>query len=103
MLFHLNKKKYFSESWAKFYGAQILLALEYLHKEKIIFRDLKPENILLDLEGNLKLTDFGICKKMTNIKEYEIVGTLEYMAPEIFFESGYDLKVDIWSFGCLMY
>ena len=59
---HLRKDKKFSESRAKFYAAEIILALECLHSNNIIYRDLKPENILLDAKGHIKLTDFGLSK-----------------------------------------
>ena len=80
-----------------------MLALEHLHQNSIIYRDLKPENILLEADGNLKLTDFGICKQMTEDKIFEKVGTIHYMAPEIFKGNGYTFSADIWSFGILMY
>ena len=56
--------KKFDEKTAKFYAAEILLAIEYLHKRSIIYRDIKPENILLDDEGHIKITDFGLSKVM---------------------------------------
>ena len=59
---HLRKEQKFPELRAKFYAAQLTLALGYLHSNGIIYRDLKPENILLDSEGNLKITDFGLSK-----------------------------------------
>ena len=62
LFFHIKKKGSLSEKEARFYGAQIIIALKYLHSKKIIYRDLKPENILLDSHGYIKLADFGICK-----------------------------------------
>jgi serine/threonine protein kinase len=58
----LSKKSRFSEEQTKFYAAQIVMALEYLHERDIIYRDLKPENVLIDAEGYIRLTDFGLSK-----------------------------------------
>lgn len=62
LYYHLRKKVKFNEKMARFYIAEILLALEDLHTVGIIYRDLKPENILLDSSGHIKLTDFGLSK-----------------------------------------
>jgi serine/threonine protein kinase len=80
---------------AKFYAAQIILALEYLHKSDILYRDLKPENCLIDEFGYLKLADFGLSKmnvKKDNAKS--ICGTPEYLAPEILFKMPYGKAID---------
>ena len=57
---HLRKAFKFNEDRAKFYAAELVLAIEYLHGKGIIYRDLKPENILIGEDGHLKITDFGI-------------------------------------------
>lgn len=62
IFFHLNNLKKFSEKLAKFYFIEILLGLEYLHNLDIVYRDLKPENILLDIDGHVKIADFGLAK-----------------------------------------
>mmetsp|Transcript_27046 Transcript_27046/g.23883 ORF Transcript_27046/g.23883 Transcript_27046/m.23883 type:complete len:177 (+) Transcript_27046:68-598(+) len=62
LYFHLKKEGRFTENKARFYAAEVILAIEHLHKKGIVYRDLKPENILLDDEGHIKLTDFGLSK-----------------------------------------
>ena len=89
---------------AKFYFAEILLALEYLHSKNIVYRDLKPENILFDLDGHLKLADFGLSKwlkkeEMTN----SFCGSPEYMCPEILKRDGHNSMVDYYTLGALLF
>ena len=101
---HLKKFGTFDEEKVRFYGAQIALALEYLHKKGIIYRDLTPENILMDENGYLKLADFGMAKKLKeDEKTLSFCGTPEYLAPEIITMEGHDKTVDWWSFGILLF
>lgn len=102
MFTHLRRAGRFEENAAKFYGAQVVLALEYLHACELVYRDLKPENILLDRNGYIKLTDFGFCKILKG-RTWTLCGTPEYLAPEIILSKGYGLSVDWWSFGVLLY
>ena len=99
----LHKRKRLSFIEAKFYSAQILLALEYLHNKNFIYRDLKPENILIDATGYIKLTDFGLSREISEEKIYSLCGTVEYLSPESFTKSGYGKEVDWWAFGILLY
>jgi serine/threonine protein kinase len=101
--YHLRRERRFSEEKTRFYMAEIVLALEYLHNNKYIYRDLKPENVLLGLDGHVKLTDFGLSKLTSGDKAYTICGTAEYLAPEILLEKGYDKTVDWWSLGVLTF
>ena len=105
LFFHLHRETRFDDEKTSFYIAELILALDFLHKNKIIYRDIKPENILLDVEGHIKLTDFGLsrmcCSK--NEKVFTICGTPFYIAPEILENKGYNNSVDWWSLGCLMY
>ena len=98
----LRAMKRFEEGMAKFYGAQILLAIEYLHFLDLVYRDLKPENILIDRNGYLKLTDFGFCK-VVKTRTYTLCGTPEYLAPEMIMQKGYSKSVDWWTYGVLLY
>jgi serine/threonine protein kinase len=87
---------------ARFYVAEIVLALEYLHAFDIAYRDLKPENLLLDSMGHLKFADFGFAKVVPNLT-YTLCGTPEYLAPEIILGHGYGKSVDWWALGILLY
>ncbi|KAL6930402.1 cAMP-dependent protein kinase subunit [Hanseniaspora guilliermondii] len=98
----LRKSKKFPVPVAKFYAAEVILAIEYLHKHDIIYRDLKPENILLDKYGHIKLTDFGFAKYCNDVT-FTIVGTPDYIAAEIIQTKGYNKSVDWWSLGILIY
>ena len=101
---HLRKFRTFDEEKVRFYGAQIAMALDYLHNKGIIYRDLKPENILMDENGYLRLTDFGMAKKLgDNEKAMSFCGTPEYLAPEIITMEGHDKSADWWSFGVLLF
>ena len=106
LFYHLHNENYFKESKAKLYICEIILAIEHLHKNNIIYRDLKPENILLDESGHIKLTDFGLSKILNDInkdKTYTICGTPEYVAPEVLTGKGYNKSVDWWSLGIILY
>ncbi|KAG1052365.1 hypothetical protein G6F46_001403 [Rhizopus delemar] len=101
---HMAAEHMFSEDVARFYLAELLLAIEHLHALGIVYRDLKPENCLLDGDGHVLLTDFGLSKvSIEGSRTNTICGTTEYMAPEILLEVNYDRSVDFWTFGILMY
>lgn len=105
LFFHLKKEGRFTENKARFYASEVILALEHLHKNGIIYRDLKPENILLNGEGHIKLTDFGLSKTgiVGKNQSYTFCGTPEYLAPEIITGKGHTKSVDWWSLGLLIY
>jgi serine/threonine protein kinase len=93
----------FTEKNTQFYVAQLIEALNYLHIKKIIYRDIKPENILLDSNGYIKLTDFGVSKKLLNNITNTLCGTPTYTAPEIILKKNYTFSSDWWSLGILTY
>lgn len=101
---HLQMERMFPEDVAAFYMAEMVLALEHLHRTvRVVYRDLKPENCLLDSEGHLLLTDFGLSKVALeeDDKCNSILGTIEYMAPEVINGTDYDMAVDWWSLGAI--
>ncbi|KAJ3122208.1 Serine/threonine kinase [Nowakowskiella sp. JEL0407] len=95
----------FDPARTKFYACEILLALEYFHKNDIMYRDLKLENILLTADGHIKLADYGICKEKMSYgaRTRSFCGTPEYMAPEVLLHERYGRAVDWWSYGVLIY
>lgn len=105
LFFHLNKEGSFSEERTKFYAAETLLALSYLHSMGIIYRDLKTENMVLDKDGHIKLVDFGLCKEGVSYgqRTHTFCGTPEYMAPEVIADIEYGQAVDWWGLGIVMY
>ena len=94
-----------SEDTCRFYGAETLLALDYMHQKYVIYRDLKLENILLDMDGHIRLSDFGLSSQLINSSErvYSMSGTAAYIAPETLEQTGHGRSADIWAFGILMF
>lgn len=107
LFYHLKQvKKGFTEDRARFYAAEIVLALAYLHEMGVVYRDLKPENILIDSEGHVRLTDFGLSKaglRENDNRTESFCGTPEYLAPEIIKDKQYGYSVDWYSFGLVLY
>ncbi|KAI8843596.1 kinase-like domain-containing protein [Chytridium lagenaria] len=104
LMWHIQHQQ-FSEKRAKFYACEVLLALEYFHKNNIVYRDLKLDNILLSLEGHIKIADYGLCKENMpyGSSTTTFCGTPEFMAPEILLEKPYGRPVDWWALGVLIY
>ncbi|CAI4216343.1 unnamed protein product [Parascedosporium putredinis] len=103
---NILKEGRFDEKRAKFYIAELILAIQHLHQNDIVYRDLKPENILLDANGHIALCDFGLSKAnlTKNDTTNTFCGTTEYLAPEVLLdESGYTKMVDFWSLGVLVF
>ncbi|KAK4534539.1 hypothetical protein CDCA_CDCA02G0564 [Cyanidium caldarium] len=123
---HLRREALFGEAVARFYAAEMLVAIEYLHSLGVVHRDLKPENVLLDRDGHLVLTDFGLSKagmgappsatggavdvpsavedgRYGALLTHSWCGTEDYMPPEVVAREGHSFAADYWSYGCLLY
>ena len=99
-----ESKKRFDEETVRFYGAQLAIAIGYLHSKGIAHRDLKLENILVDTDGYLKIIDYGLAKMLKDDDESQsFCGTPEYLAPEMVKGEPHDKSVDWWAMGVLMY
>ena len=118
----LIEKDKLTEEEAKFYIAELILAVESIHKLDCIHRDIKPDNILIDKDVHIKLSDFSLAKvydklyeqnavkdenfnpkKMTHKKLYSCVGTAYYVAPEVLNKKGYGQEIDWWSVGVIFF
>lgn len=101
----MNTHKAFDEPTVKFYACEILVMLEALHENNIIYRDLKPENILIDVHGHLKLADFGLAKIVESTQDLNdtFCGSPEYMAPEMLLGDKHNNSLDFYTFGCLLH
>ena len=98
----LRSEGLFPNDVALFYATEVVCAFSYLHSQSIAYRDLKPENVLIDIEGHLKLVDFGFAKLVTD-KTYTLCGTPEYLAPESIEHQGHNHGVDWWALGIFIY
>uniref|UniRef100_A0A674D5X9 protein kinase C n=1 Tax=Salmo trutta TaxID=8032 RepID=A0A674D5X9_SALTR len=105
LMFHMQRQRKIPEEHARFYSAEISLALNYLHERGIIYRDLKLDNVLLESEGHIKLTDYGMCKEGLRPGDTTstFCGTPNYIAPEILRGEDYGFSVDWWALGVLMF
>lgn len=105
LMTHLSERSRFAESVAKFYIAETILAVEYLHSLDIVYRDLKPENILLDRAGHVRLADFGLAKENVNPLNpaMSFCGSPAYLAPEMLSKSGSEKSADVYGIGAILY
>ncbi|XP_060745585.1 protein kinase C theta type isoform X1 [Tachysurus vachellii] len=105
LMFHIQSCHRFDLPRSTFYAAEIICGLQFLHLRGIVYRDLKLDNILLDIDGHIKIADFGMCKEnmLGEARTSTFCGTPDYIAPEILLGQKYGTSVDWWSFGVLLY
>uniref|UniRef100_A0A671LHR4 Protein kinase C n=1 Tax=Sinocyclocheilus anshuiensis TaxID=1608454 RepID=A0A671LHR4_9TELE len=105
LMFHIQACHRFDLPRSTFYAAEIVCGLQFLHSKGIVYRDLKLDNILLDIDGHIKIADFGMCKEnmFGETRTCTFCGTPDYIAPEILLGQKYGTSVDWWSFGVLLY
>ena len=101
--YHIAHKKTFAENQTKFIIANMLLALEYIHKKNIIHRDIKPENLVLESNGYVRITDFGVAKINEKDNSSETSGTPGYMAPEVILVQNHSFPSDFFALGVIGY
>ncbi|CAM6126751.1 unnamed protein product [Calypogeia fissa] len=110
----IKRKFHLSVEETRFYAAEIVDTLEYIHSEGLIHRDLKPENILFTSDGHVKIADFGSAKMLRSFtngvitcdpdeKSCTFVGTAEYVAPEVLNSQPVTPSVDMWALGCVIF
>ena len=102
-LFHTMRQKRLKLSEITNLTRKIVLCLEYIHSQGIVYRDLKPENIMIDEDGNPKIIDFGLSKCINDERTATVCGSPEYMAPEVIRKRPYNYSVDFWALGILIY
>lgn len=103
LFYHMEQFGLIPVDDARLYIAEIAIALNHLHKLGIVYRDLKPENILFDIDGHVKLTDFGLAKALDeNQSATTFCGTNHYLAPEIVQRLPYSYEIDWWALGVLL-
>ncbi|KAL7391408.1 hypothetical protein ABVT39_008987 [Epinephelus coioides] len=104
LMIHIHNNV-FTEAQTRFYSACVLLGLEFLHLNKIIYRDLKLDNLLMDADGFVKITDFGLCKEGMGHgdRTSTFCGTPEFLAPEVLTDDNYTRAVDWWGMGVLIF
>ncbi|EFJ39884.1 hypothetical protein VOLCADRAFT_70287 [Volvox carteri f. nagariensis] len=96
-----QKGKYFTEETLRLWLAELLLAVDYMHRQHVLHRDIKTQNILLTGEGDVQIGDFGLSTGTVN--DYALVGTPHFMSPELLSSQKYSYETDIWSLGVVMY
>ena len=101
--FHISRYRKFSEEQTRFFLANIIYAIDYIHSNNVIHRDIKPENLVLDDKGYVRITDFGIAKENMPDNSSETSGTPGYMAPEVMKGRNHSFSVDFFAIGVIGY
>ena len=101
--FHISRYRKFSEEQTRFFLANIIYAIDYIHSNNVIHRDIKPENLVLDDKGYVRITDFGIAKENMPDNSSETSGTPGYMAPEVMKGRNHSFPVDFFAIGVIGY
>ena len=102
--FHIDQRGALPDESVRFYTAEMVLGLEHMHSQNIIYRDMKPSNVLLDTEGHVKISDLGLAHDLKYNFPSSAVGTHGYMAPEVIYKSTkYSFPVDWFALGCTIY
>ena len=102
----LDTHQYLDEQLARFISAELILAMEHVHRKRIVFRDLKPENILIDSDGHIRLADFGLAKQSDdgrNLIAQSFCGSPAYLAPEMLAKNGVTESGDMYQIGVVLY
>ena len=101
--YHISRYKKFSEEQTRFFIANMIYAIQYIHEHNVIHRDIKPENLVLDENGYVRITDFGIAKENMPDNSSETSGTPGYMAPEVMKAKNHSFPVDFFAIGVIGY
>ena len=101
--YHVSRYRRFSEEQTRFFIANMIYALQYIHDHNVIHRDIKPENLVLDEKGYVRITDFGIAKENMPDNSSETSGTPGYMAPEVMKAKNHSFPVDFFAIGVIGY
>jgi protein kinase A len=101
--YHIGKKGKFTEAESKFFIANLIIGLEYMHNNNVIHRDIKPENLVLDKDGYLRITDMGISREFRDENHQDTSGTPGYMAPEVMVRKNHGFAVDYFAAGVMGY
>ena len=101
--YHISRYRKFSEEQTRFFIANIIYSLQYIHSNNVIHRDIKPENLVLDEKGYVRITDFGIAKENMEDNSSETSGTPGYMAPEVMKARNHSFAVDFFALGVIGY